>query len=817
MSESGSVKRFVVHMVGNAHIDPVWLWPWQEGYQVVKATFRSVLDLMKEFPDAIFTCSSAAFYEWIEKGEPKMFEEIRKKVQEGRWVVVGGWWIEPDCNIPCGESFVRQALYGQRYFKEKLGVLAETGYNIDSFGHSGMLPQILSKCGLKNYVFMRPNSKENSKVPGNVFWWESPDGSRVLCYRIPFSYAIWSGDVEEAVKRDFGAINPPLEDLMCFYGWGDHGGGLTRENITSIRSLSKRGDMPSIVFSSPNHFFKNIRQKKLPLQVFRDDLQHHASGCYSVHSEIKRTNMKAENTLVTAEKMAVLANTLLGREYPQENLTRAWKNVLFAQFHDILAGTSIFEAYHDVRDLQGEALTLGEEELNYAVQTLASNIKTAGEGVPIIVFNPHSWRSSVPVEVEGVNGEGALLDDEGKATSIQKIRCSAAVIEKWRPRIVFVADVPALGYRVYRNVANKQDCPSKRKLEALANSIENEWFRLEIEPSTGHFSRLYDKKNMVDVFSGNACVPIVLEDPSDTWSHGVTRFRDEAGVFGAARTSLVENGSVRAVVRIESRYNNSLIRMFVMLYRDLPYVECRASVNWQEQNKMLKLSFPVNVEQPTVTYSIPYGYIVRPCDGEEEPGQQWVDVAGQATNEKGQKLAYGLSLCNDSKYSYDVKDSEMRLTVLRSPPYAHHIPYQLDPNLTYRYIDQGWQDFTFILLPHIGSWREAKTVRLADELKVRPTVIVDYAHEGALPSSKAFVEINKENVIASVLKKHEDSEDMVIRCVETEGKTTTATIKLSLPNKEWTAKFKPCEIKTFIVPKKKEAKVTETDMLESPI
>jgi len=814
-SEPSPAKKFVVHMIGNAHIDPVWLWPWQEGYQVAKVTFRNALDLMNEFPDFIFTCSSAAFYEWIERGESEMFEEIQRRVKEGRWVVVGGWWIEPDCNIPSGEGLVRQALYGQRYFKAKLGITAEVGYNIDSFGHNCMLPQILSKCGLKNYVFMRPNSHENEKVPGNIFWWESIDGSRILCYRVPFSYLTGGGNIEEHVRRVFEIIKPPLRDVMCFYGRGDHGGGPTKENITSILQMNEREDMPRIIFSSPNQFFERIRQQNPPLPVFCDDLQHHASGCYSVHSEVKRNNRKAENLLCAAEKFSILTYTLFEREYPQESLTRAWKNLLFAQFHDILGGTSIPEAYEDVRDIHGEALHRGKEELNYAIQTLASNIETDGEGIPLIVFNPHSWNVRFPVEVEGIDGEGVLLDERGQVVPMQRIQSSAAVGD-WSQRIVFIADVPAFGYRVYHNVNSKPKYEDLRELKATENSIENEWLRLEIYPSKGCFSRLYDKKNEVDLFQGDACVPIVLEDLSDTWSHGVMKFRDEIGTFSDAKISIIENGPVRAAIRIESHYKNSLMRIFVHLYRDLPFVECRASVNWQEQHKMLKLSFPVNVDQPIATYSIPYGYIVRPCDGEEEPGQQWIDITGKAKNDKGKNQAYGFILCNNCKYSYDVKGSEIRLTVLRSPPYTHHFPYKLEPNLTYHYIDQGWQDFDFTLLPHVGSWLEAGAVRLAEELNLRPIVIVDFAHKGVLPPSQSFIKINRGNIIANVLKKHEGSEDIILRCYETEGKETEAEIKLSFLNKKWTAKFKPCEIKTFIVPRKRK-KVAEVSMLEFPI
>ncbi|MEM2899493.1 MAG: glycoside hydrolase family 38 C-terminal domain-containing protein, partial [Thermoplasmata archaeon] len=352
------------------------------------------------------------------------------------------------------------------------------------------------------------------------------------------------------------------------------------------------------------------------------------------------------------------------------------------------------------------------------------------------------------------------------------------------------------------------------ELKATADSLENKWLRLEIDSSTGHFSHLFDKKNGVNVFRGSACVPIVLEDSSDTWGHEVTSFRSEVGVFNDAEVNLVESGPVRATLCVENHYENSLMRIFVSLYHNLPYIECRASVNWQEQNKMLKLSFPVNIEEPTATYSMPYGYIIRPCDGEEEPGQRWIDVSGQAINTNGKKVLYGLSLCNDSKYSYDVKDSELRVTILRSPPYAHHIPYRLDPKLTYRYIDQGWQDFTFVLLPHAGSWRKAKTVKLAEEVKTRPVILLDYPHDGILPPSKSFIEIDKKNIVASVLKKHEDSEGIIIRCFETDGKKTKANIELPFLHRKWKASFKSCEIKTFLIPIKEDTKVTEIDMLE---
>ena len=804
-------RKIRIYMVGNAHIDPIWLWSWQEGYRVVRSTFRKALDLMKEFNFFVFTASSAAFYEWIEVSEPEMFREAGRRIKEGRWAVAGGWIVEPDCNIPCGESFVRHALYGQRYFRKKFGVMAVTGFNVDSFGHNGMLPQILRKCGLKNYVFMRPGLFENKEIPETAFWWEGHDGSRVLCYRLPLAYCTSGGDITDHIDRTVSKVKPPFTEAMCFYGVGDHGGGPTRENILSILRRREKGDV-EIVFSSPDEFFSRVRQRpRLP--VFHGEMQHHARGCYSAHSEVKRNNRRAEELLCTAEKIASAAYLLLGKEYPQKDLTRAWKNLLFTQFHDALCGTSIPEAYEDIRNIHGEVLNTGGTVLNKGVQAIASKINTEGEGIPIIVFNPHSWNTVSPVEVEDVNGEGSLTDENGQAVLMQRVKSSANVGD-WRQRIVFVADVPALGYRVYRNTSKKNSLtPPMEGLVASDNLLENEWVRLEIDPANGYIKRLYDKRNRVEVFSKDSCIPVVVEDPSDTWSHGVDEFRSDAGTFGNAKVKLVEKGPVRATVRVESSYNKSFMRMHVSIYKGLPYVELRFSINWNEQHKMLKLSFTVNVDQPVLTSSIPYGWAKRPCNGEEEPMHKWVDMTGRIMSVDGETKEYGLSICNDCKYSYDAKGSEIRITVLRSPPYAHHQPYRLDPSQTYSYIDQGWQDFNLMLIPHAGSWKPAYTVRRAEELNSKPIVFVDYPHKGILPPCCSLIQVNQDSVIVSVLKKHEDSGKLVMRLYETNGEGTEVRINLPFVGKKFKARFKPFEIKTLLIPKAR-GRIKELGMLE---
>jgi len=345
------MEQRVLHMIGNSHLDPVWLWQWQEGFQETKATFRSVLDRMKETEEFMFTSSSAAMYEWIENNDAEMFDEIKERIKEGRWEIVGGWWIQPDCNIPSGESFARQGLYGQRYFKEKFGVMAKTAYNVDSFGHSGSLPQIIKKSGMDYYVMMRPMSHEKG-LPSCLFQWESDDGSRILTFRILYEYLSWGKELDYHIERCGEEINSNLTEIMCFYGVGNHGGGPTKENIESIKQNAESRTKYDVIFSTPNQYFESVSNSTAKYPVVHGELLHHSAGCYSANSEIKKLNRIAENRLIAAEIFSSVADSYSGQKYP-DNFNKAWKNVLFNQFHDILAGTSIETAYEDAKYSQG--------------------------------------------------------------------------------------------------------------------------------------------------------------------------------------------------------------------------------------------------------------------------------------------------------------------------------------------------------------------------------------------------------------------------------------------------------------------------------
>jgi alpha-mannosidase len=806
-------RKKKLFLIGNAHIDPVWLWQWQDGFHETKATFRSALDRMNEYPDFIFVSSSAAIYEWVEHSDPAMFAEIQRRVAEGRWKIVGGWWIEPDCNIPSGESFVRQGLYGQRYFMEKFGVTAKVGYNVDSFGHHGMLPQILKKSGMPYYVFMRPSPHEKG-LPARLFWWESDDGSRVLTFRIALEYCSWGKDLQRHIANIAAELKDPMNEMLCFYGVGNHGGGPTKENLDSITSLREDPSMPELVLSAPDDFFESAAGKSAVLPVVHEDLQHHASGCYAAHSGVKMWNRKAENKLVAAEKLSALAERVTGQAYSNE-LDRAWKNVLFNQFHDILAGTSLEAAYDDARDQYGEAMAIADRAMNSAVQALAWKIDVQPEPglIPIAVFNPNTWdvRSNVEMEMGGLKGDEILVDDQDRPIPFQFVQSQAA--SGGRQRLSFVADLPSYGYRLYRMVQRPTPAAEQAagSIQAGDCFLENARFRLEFDPQTGYLHSLRDKQRDLELLIADGAVPVVLDDPSDTWSHNVFTFNQVAGKFIARSVALVEYGPVKAVIRVTSEYNRSTLIQEFTVFASRDEIEVAVTVDWHEQHKMLKLRFPLNIIQMKATYEIPYGHIERMTNGEEEPGQSWIDLSG-ISRDSGRR--YGLSILNDGKYSYDVNIRDIGLTVLRSPIYAHHMPLVPEDRQLYTFMDQGVQKFHYTLLPHDGTWDEAGTVRKAAELNQRPVVLVTTLHDGPLPQSASYLSVDQENLLVSVVKQAEDNDDLVLRCYETAGITTAGAITLPAFGRTIEAEWEPCEIKTFRVPRDPAQPVIETNLLE---
>jgi len=791
-------KHYTVHMIGNAHIDPIWLWRWQEGYDEMVSTSRSALDRMKEHPDFIFCRSSAGMHLAVEQEKPELFAEIQKRAREGRWHIVNGWWEQPDCNIPCGESFIRHALYGKRYFKDKLGVEVTAGYNVDTFGHAGTLPQILAKCGFKSYCFFRPGAHEK-ELPASVFWWESPDGTRILACRPPVGYGSGPGDIEENIMRAYEQTQGPLHHVMCFYGVGNHGGGPTIANLEAIHRVNARPDAPNVICSTPDAFFEAILKETSDFPVVRDELQHHAVGCYTAVSEVKRRNRRSEMLLMSAEKFAAIAERHCGVPYPRQDLTRGWQRVLFNQFHDVLAGTSIKEAYEeDVYPWYDECDRLAGAALDKSLRAISARINTSGNSRALVIFNPLSWtrREALTALVPVERGRGRrfplrLLDHQGQEVPIQVgrvlFRGSRLFAE-----VTFIAEIPALGYRVY-HFEHKPHAAVASQVSASGATIENEHYRLTIDPGTGGIASLFDKTSNVEAINGGVAPLVVIDDPSDTWSHDIAAFRDEIGRFrGGGRVEVIERGPIRAALRITSAWGASTVVQQISLARGSRRIDWKLKIDWHEQLKALKLAVPVNVSSPEATFEVPYGVIVREAAGNEEPLQRWMDVTGGSATGR-----HGAALLNDCKYGGDVLGSEMRLTLLRSPIYAFHDPRIIEPDVTYDWTDQGPQIVRCALLPHNGGWQEALAVREGWALNVPLISRLEPAHDGDLPSLQSFIEAGPENVVLTAAKQAEDGDDLILRFYETNGRDGEATISLPADGASCVFPLGAFEIKTI--------------------
>jgi alpha-mannosidase len=819
----------VVHMIGNAHIDPVWLWRIQEGRDEVLSTYRSAIERMPETGEFVFTSGGAVTYRWVQEDDPDLFAAIQQRVAEGRWSLVNGWWVQPDCNIPAGESFVRHGLYGQRALEEMFGRRALTGYNVDSFGHAGSLPQILLGCGLTNYVFFRPQPGREKDLPGTLFWWESGDGSRVLTSRPPLHYPSQPGDLVERIDAAAEQAPPDVGHVLCFYGVGNHGGGPTRANIDSILRAMARPDGPLVRFSSTDRFFEDVRtalaERDAQLPVLHDELQHHARGCYTAVSSIKWHNRKCEHALLTAEKFAALAHRFCGTAYPRSALTYAWQAVLFNQFHDILAGTSLIESCEDAYESYDQSKGIADLALETALTMLADQVDTQGDGRPLLVFNPLPWAQRAPVETavpvtESWNQDWGgtfrpgivhLYDDRGQA-----VPCQVTMLEhsggQYLIHFCFQAELPALGYRCYHLDVPEDAPPWEGQPITPAITLENDRLRLTFDSETGWLNSLYDKDNEVELLRKPGGVPVVIDDPSDTWSHDVASFDRVIGQFEAGGgAALIERGPVRQTVRALGRWGRSTVTLDYTLYAGEKQVYLSMMVNWQEQLKMLKLAFPFDLTDPQSTAAIPYGSIQRVDDGGEEPCQDWVDVSGRIRGKP-----YGVALLNDSKYGYDVLDGELRMSILRSPAYAFHMPREIEPGVTYHYTDQGLQVVYMALVPHAGTYVEGHVVRRAQALNAPPIVSEVDAHAGAWPAAASWVECTPANVVLAVVKLSEDGDDLILRGYETAGLETTVQIQFGLgeDRSRWSIAWKPHEIKTLRLVGGVDAPV-QVSMLES--
>ncbi|NOY76685.1 MAG: alpha-mannosidase [Calditrichaeota bacterium] len=772
-------KKYHIYAAGYAHMDLAWMWTWRESIEVVHHTTQSVLNIMKKFPDFKYSMSSAAAYVWLEKYYPNLFRQVQEKVKEGRWEVMGGMWVEPDCNLPSGESFVRQVLYAKRYFQKKLGVDVKICWIPDSFGYNWNLPQILARSGFEGFITHKINWNDTNKFPYRFFWWEAPDGSKIMSY-IPesgYGHNLVGDDLIEFAQHERQDLG--LGKVFVIYGVGNHGGGPTMKMLENAENEIHAPAFLDVKLVRSDEFFDSITpQEKAKLPTWDSELylEFHR-GTYTSQAKTKKHNRKVGGLAVTAEKTAALAS-LCGEPYPAGDFAHIWHTILFNQFHDILPGSSINEVYRDADREYEEAWKLEKDIVDRSLQVLAQHIDTRGKGEALVVFNPESWvRTSVAtVSLGRLEKERTwhVLDENAHVVASQVVEKSPL-----GAKLIFIArNVPSLGYKIYRLEEGAARAP-QTDIRADSLHLQNGLLSLALDRKTGLIRSLKDVVNQREVLAeprGNL-LQLRTVEPNDAWN---LRFKGPwIDLDSAWVVERVEAGPVRATIHVKHSFlgpqkseasptegfPSSFFDQYISLYAGQPYVEVRNHIEWWEKHKMLKVAFPVAVHAKKATYEIPYATIERSTGNRtsfekarfEVPAQRWADLS---------QTDYGVSLINESKYGYDIKGNLMRLSLLRSPTAP-------DPMA-----DRGYQDFSYLLYPHTGSWREAGTARLAVEYN-RPLIVFRAKpHRGNLPKEKSFVQVTPENVFLNVVKKAEDSTCWILRLVEMYGKTARVTVHL---------------------------------------
>jgi alpha-mannosidase len=806
---------------GNAHIDAAWLWPWTETVDVVHRTFGTALQLMNEYPEYTYTQSAAAYNEWMAQKYPALNNEIKQRIKDGRWEIVGGMWVEPDLNMPDGESLVRQLLVGKRWYKQAYGVDVRIGWNPDSFGYTWQLPQIYKKSGIDYFVTQKMTWNDTNKLPFKLFWWESPDGSKVLAYfphdyvNLDLSPVRLSDDLATARK-----LSPGMTEMMDLYGVGDHGGGPTRAMLDegfrwaapSAAAVAANGGEPVTAkyqFGTAQSFFSAVEKQiapesptwnyqsiphyeapaavagKVSIPTWDSELylEYHR-GVYTTQANHKKNMRDSEEEVLNAEKFSSLA-WLFGAKYPADELTEDWKKVLFNQFHDLAAGSGIGVIYKDAQtDYDWVRMSTNQISAG-ALDSIVARINTKGairaqNAQTVVIFNPLGWERSgtvlVKVPVEEKPGDSAWVIPE-KGDSEQARIVSFDIAAKQLELDVPVKNVPAFGYQIV-HVAVSPFEPSRPKdwIPVEDVMIHNGQFAVSVDGATGCITSIRFNARLIDPRSGdewlasNSCgnqLQFFKDTPKqyDAWNV-------DPGTLDVAPMTIDKVDSVELfgkdspnpAIRITSHWQNSKFVQTISLQGD--QVDVDNDIDWHEKHVLLKAAFPLAVTSNFATYEIPYGAIERPTTRNnswekaqfEVPAMRWADLSGAGSDGK----VHGLSLLNQDKYGYDAVGNVLRLTLLRSPTWP-------DPDA-----DQGHHHFHYALYPHAGTWKDALTVRHGWEYDYPLQAVVTTAHAGSLPAEHSFASVSPENVVLTAVKKAEDANGLIFRVYEWAGKETTA-------------------------------------------
>jgi alpha-mannosidase len=829
------LRQATFHLDGDAHIDAAWLWPWPETVGVVKNTFSTALQLMYEYPGYKFTQSAAAYNAWMMQDYPDISERIKERIQEGRWEIVGGMWVEPDLNLPDGESLVRQLLIGKRWFKNAYGVDVRIGWNPDSFGYSWQLPQIYKKSGVDYFVTQKMSWNDTNPLPFKLFWWESPDGSKVLTY-FPHEYGntamnpLRLGEDMTTARSDA----PGLPELLDLYGIGDHGGGPTRVVLDEAKHWMDYGAegtaanggapvTPKYEFGAAQSFFSEVEKQiapesriwnyplisqgyeppaavagKIAIPTWNSELylEYHR-GVYTTQAQHKHSMRVAEEEMLNAEKWSSLAWVMGGQAYPANDLTEDWKKVLFNQFHDLAAGSGIAAIYKDAQKDYDWVRMSTDEISSASLQAVAEHINTQAPGVeiPVVVWNPLGWerRGDITVKVQAptanMRAYGWNYDPRDHGSELARIvandaASSVATLELSNVR------VPAFGYTVvYLHPApSAVEAPPAAWVRAeqtpTSYSLNNSALRVTVDRKTGCITSIVRHPEQSENFSqfealaaggcGNQ-LQFFKDTPKDYDAWNIDPGTLDAApsvIEDADSVELVNENPRNAAVRVVRHWQSSKLVQNIRLQRDL--VDIDTDIDWHETHVLLKAAFPLAVTSNFATYEIPYGSIERPTTRDNSWEKAKFEVpALRWADLSGVGAGVGAGEGAGGKVN--------GLSLLNQDKYGYdaagnvlRLTLLRSPTWPDPDADRGHQHFHYALYPHSGTWKDALTMHKGWEYDYPLEAVATTAHAGSMPAQHSFASVGPDSVILTAIKKAEDANALIFRAYEWGGKETTA-------------------------------------------
>jgi alpha-mannosidase len=819
-SEIGIVSPISVHLICNAHLDPVWQWRWDEGASEALATFRNAVDILDEHPSLVFCHNEAVLYQWAERFDPALFADIRRLVKAGRWAVSGGWFIQPDTNLPGTESLIRTIAEGRRYFRERFDAAPRVAYNFDSFGHSGGLPQILRLAGYEMYVHMRPQAGE-LELPADLYRWRGVDGTIIPAYRIAVGlYHTEHDNIEERLRAGVELALRLGHDVPVFWGLGNHGGGATRRDLKTIDAFIAREPRVRIVHSTPDRFFDAVKDAAAAAPIHDGDLQRSFTGCYTSLSRLKRQAVSSLGRLVQTEAAGAAAWWLAGREVPAGELHQAWKLHIFNDFHDILTGSCVEPAERDALAQYGRAEDIARMASLAAISSLNRGSRNSPP-LPVTVLNANPSLRRVPVEFECMADHRPfwkgkwrmrLFRADGREVACQEEQPESLLpFNNWRRRISFVDDLPGVG--VTRYYLEAEEMPAKKEgAEEKRGHIPGVHVPFPAAPVPAR--RLDPRSGLIAALAGFARCPsagplfepLVVEDTADSWGTGRGSYRKVAGRFKpACPPFVIEQGPVRTITRSVLAHRASRIVMDAVVYPSWPVIELKYRVTWNEERRRLKLRVPAGLGFASLLCEVPGGAIPRPADGEEHVHGRWLVIEGKEvlgagkTQSRGtvrsgdRPLAFGIA--SSGQHGLDFEDGELRLSVLRSSAYCHERGFDLGTRESrkgtrtsgtcppsWKFADIGVHEFRLLVTAGVPASVKAMMPGLADHLAAPPSAYAHLPYDAdRAASTETLLTLKPASVRLLACKRSWDGEALIVRLQEASGKKTKAELAVALP------------------------------------